>query len=57
MSRKKDRRTAAFAEAASRTNLPVEARTMIANASNDITIPFFNGALQHADDASHRLGL
>ena len=57
MSRKKDRRTATFAAGTSRTNSPVEARTMVANATNDITIPFFNGALQHADDASHRLGL
>ncbi|GLS86669.1 hypothetical protein GCM10010873_16430 [Cypionkella aquatica] len=56
MSRKKDRRTAAFAEAAPRTNLPVEARTMIANATNDITIPFFNGALQHADDTLIKRG-
>lgn len=56
MSRKKDRRNAAFAAGTSRTNLPVEARTMIANATNDITIPFFNGALQHADDTLIRRG-
>jgi hypothetical protein len=43
-------------EAALRKNLPVEARTMIANATNDITIPFFSGALQHADDTLIKRG-
>lgn len=38
-----------FAEAA-RKNLPAEARTLIANARNDITIPFYSGVMQHADD-------
>lgn len=33
-----------------RRNLPNEARTLIANAVNDITIPYYSGALQHADD-------
>nr|WP_321511129.1 DUF935 family protein [uncultured Celeribacter sp.] len=33
-----------------RKNLPAESRTLIANAHNDITIPFFTGVLQHADD-------
>lgn len=39
----------AFGEDA-RKNLPAEARTLIANAQNDITIPFFSGVLQNADD-------
>lgn len=42
-------RPASFAED-SRKNLPADARSLIANARNDITIPFFSGALQHADD-------
>lgn len=33
-----------------RKNLPADARQLIANARNDITIPFYSGALQHADD-------
>ncbi|WP_028710401.1 DUF935 domain-containing protein [Paracoccus pantotrophus] len=41
---------AAFLAPYSRKNLPAEARGMIANAQNDITIPFYSGALQHADD-------
>lgn len=54
MSRKKQHptarnRSAAHAEAGRKT-LPAEARTLIANATNDITIPFFSGVLQHADD-------
>ncbi|WP_347268169.1 DUF935 family protein [Paracoccus sp. (in: a-proteobacteria)] len=53
MSRRKPRRAAraetAFAEDG-RKNLPAEARAMIANARNDITIPFFSGVLQHTDD-------
>jgi phage gp29-like protein len=40
---------AAFADPARR-NLPAEARTLIASVANDITIPFFTGVLQHADD-------
>lgn len=40
---------AAFAEPGRR-NLPSEARTLIAGVDNDITIPFFTGVLQHADD-------
>lgn len=31
-------------------NLPQDARTLIASVENDITIPFFSGVLQHADD-------
>lgn len=33
-----------------RKNLPAEARTLIANVQNDITIPYYSGLLQHADD-------
>ncbi|MFV0408688.1 MAG: hypothetical protein ACK5LJ_03015 [Paracoccus sp. (in: a-proteobacteria)] len=33
-----------------RKNLPADARTLIADARNDITIPFYTGVLQHADD-------
>lgn len=33
-----------------RKNLPVEARALIANVQNDITIPYYSGLLQHADD-------
>lgn len=42
-------RGTAFAEPA-RKNLPTEARTLIASVANDITIPYFTGVLQHADD-------
>lgn len=54
MSRRKQRhpppaRVTAYA-APARPPLPSEARTLIANATNDITIPFFSGALQHVDD-------
>lgn len=57
MSRRKRKTTArpqpdqsvALAEP-SRRNLPAEARTLIANASNDITIPYYSGVLQHVDD-------
>jgi len=35
---------------ADRKNLPAEAKTLIATARNDITIPFYSGLLQHADD-------
>ena len=48
MSRKK--RQASFAGDAARKNLPAESRQLIATARNDITIPFYSGALQHADD-------
>lgn len=57
MSRKTRKTRANFADttdasvtAASRKNLPAEAATLIANVVNDITIPFYSGALQHADD-------
>lgn len=33
-----------------RKNLPAGAGQLIANVANDITIPFFNGVLTHADD-------
>ncbi|MBC9246731.1 DUF935 family protein [Paracoccus sp. 11-3] len=33
-----------------RKNLPSESRALIANARNDITIPFYSGVLQHADE-------
>lgn len=33
-----------------RKNLPADARTLIADAKNDITIPFYSGVLQHVDD-------
>ena len=33
-----------------RKNLPSDARTLIADAKNDITIPFYSGVLQHVDD-------
>lgn len=41
--------TASFADQ-TRKNLPKDARTQIASVDNDITIPFFTGVLQHADD-------
>lgn len=54
MSRRKHRRPAAapaFAETLpSRRNLPAEARSLIADARNDITIPFYTGAMQYTDD-------
>lgn len=37
-----------FAE--NRKNLPSDAKTLIATARNDITIPYWSGRLQHADD-------
>lgn len=51
MTRRKNSSKAAttFAEP-SRKNLPAVAGTMIANATNDITIPYYSGVLQHADD-------
>lgn len=53
-SRRKDRKSqpaqaSAFADQP-RKNLPKESRGLIASVENDITIPFFNGVLQHADD-------
>lgn len=55
MSRKKRRAgpaatTSFAADDQARKNLPAAARSMIANAANDITIPYFSGVLQHADD-------
>lgn len=51
MSRRKQKKNASYAaQPADRKNLPVDARTLVANVRNDITIPFYNGALQHADD-------
>lgn len=58
MSRRKHKRRsappaaspAAFLADPGRKNLPAVAATMIANATNDITIPFYSGVLQHADD-------
>lgn len=47
MARRKS--TATHAEEPRR-NLPADARGLIANVANDITIPFFSGVLQHADD-------
>jgi phage gp29-like protein len=54
MSRRKHKprpkaQSVAHAEAP-RKNLPAEARTLIANVQNDITIPYYSGLLQHADD-------
>lgn len=43
------RQTVSFADEARR-NLPADARALIASTENDITIPFFSGALQNADD-------
>ncbi|MCJ7996076.1 DUF935 family protein [Rhizobium cremeum] len=51
MSRRKNKKTSfAAATVSDRKNLPAEARTLIADVRNDITIPFYSGALQHADD-------
>lgn len=42
---------AQFAEVdVSRRNLPTEAKTFIANARNDITVPFYSGILQNTDE-------
>ncbi|HBD91802.1 MAG TPA: hypothetical protein DEF16_03820 [Gemmobacter sp.] len=52
MSRKR-KRNASFAEANTadnRKNLPAQARGMIANARNDITIPYYSGVMQYVDD-------
>lgn len=38
------------AKSAKKTALPAEAGSLIANARNDITIPFYSGVLAHADD-------
>lgn len=46
-------RPASFAANAgdeSRRNLPVQARTLVANARNDITIPYYSGRMTHVDD-------
>jgi len=48
MSRKKSRTDSAATEP--RPILAPPARALIANATNDITIPFYSGVLQHADD-------
>lgn len=50
MSRRKKKNASYAVSQTDRKNLPVEARTLVANVRNDITIPFYNGALQHADD-------
>jgi len=54
MSRKKPKhrpqaKPATFAETG-RKNLSADQRQLIASVANDITIPFFSGAMQHADD-------
>ena len=33
-----------------RKNLPRDARNLIADATNDITIPYYSGAMQYVDD-------
>lgn len=53
MSRRKNRparkaQPVSFSEP--RQNLPAQARTLIADARNDITIPYYSGVLQHVDD-------
>lgn len=54
MSRRKNSTALKAAQAvsfsASRQNLPAQARTLIADARNDITIPYYSGVLQHVDD-------
>lgn len=50
MARKNRKSTPVAFASDPRKNLPTEAKTLIANASNDITIPFFSGVLQNADD-------
>lgn len=49
MSRRKKKQAPAFAEQIRR-NLPADARSIIATAENDITIPYFSGAMQNSDD-------
>lgn len=48
-SRPQPAQASSFASSAQK-NLPAIARTQIASVQNDITIPFFSGVLQHADD-------
>lgn len=50
MSRRTKKKASYAAQPMDRKNLPADARTLVANVRNDITIPFYNGALQHADD-------
>lgn len=51
MSRRRNRRPDAPGSGETgRRNLPSGAGTLIASVANDITIPFFTGVLQHADD-------
>ena len=50
MSRRPKKKASYAAQPVDRKNLPADARTLVANVRNDITIPFYNGALQHADD-------
>lgn len=57
MSRKKkskrglaDARDEVSAFADTRRNLPSEGRSLVASVENDITIPYFSGALQNSDD-------
>lgn len=56
MSRKRSRNTVpatsfvAETPAEPRKNLPAQAGTLIADARNDITIPYFSGRMQYADD-------
>lgn len=50
MSRRTKKKASYAAAPVDRKNLPADARSLVANVRNDITIPFFNGALQHADD-------
>ncbi len=47
---KKSAKSKAAAFANDRRNLPADARVQIANAVNDITIPYYSGVMQHADD-------
>lgn len=54
MSRRKQKyrapvRQTAFADEG-RKNLPADQRNLIASVANDITIPFFSGVMQHADE-------
>lgn len=50
MSRRTKKKASYAAQPVDRKSLPADARTLVANVRNDITIPFYNGALQHADD-------
>lgn len=49
-SRQSSSATSSFLQDTSRKNLPTDARTLIANATNDITIPYYSGVLQHVDE-------